>query len=142
MQNKHDWPHGFLLGGIALFIAACFVTRHTTDVHLHDTYFIVHTAHLLAATGVWFLLCWLLYLPLRRRKPWAVLTALHLLLSLLFAVVMFVAPLLRHSPRHYVDFSAFQNDQQAIFLATLDFVLGQVLFLVNVVMALVRRRSN
>lgn len=134
------WKHSFGFVGVALLVASFFTGNHTVDIHLHDTYYVIATRFLLATTGGWSLLCWLLYQLLRKRSASAPLTVLHVVLSLLFVVVLFVVPLLfRSSPRRYVDLSSFRNGQRAIVLATLGFVLGQVLFFANTLLALVGR---
>lgn len=132
-----------LLGiiGAAFFVSSFLGGRRTIDLHLHDTYFIIGISFAWLMTGCYFLFLWIVYqLASRRKRNVQILTKAHVWITLAVLTVFLIPS--SNGPRKYLDFSTFQEQNRMMGLAIILFLLAQLLFLVNIVIALFRKKAN
>ena len=139
----------FLLTGQILIIASFFVFGQSIDIHLHDTYFVVAVNHLAWALAILLFLVWGIY-KLTDRFLWTnTLTWTHVLLTILvlilLAIISFwkdkILPPINSNTVSYQDIIDEQKRKGFItYLITIAFIVGQIAYLVNLVIGLIKRR--
>jgi len=140
-----------LLSGLVLVVASFFVgQKETVDIHVHDTYYVIAQGHvlLLFAFIVWVL--WFLYLLTRKALYSKSLTWTHVAITLLAILVLifvlyFNSDTFPARPRRYLDFSGwtsygqFSRNMRVIAFSIFGLLLGQITFLINLVLGLFKR---
>ena len=142
----------FGLCALLAFLISFLPTNASIDYNSHDTYFVISMRYVYRLSAAIFLFEWLLYfcfgnILLSKKLTWA-----HVILTILPVVVLFTAILdsssLSGIPRRYYSFTEFENIKPwyrkgilcGILLGAI--VLGQLIFLVNIVGGVVKRASK
>ncbi|MFC0518196.1 hypothetical protein ACFFGT_28535 [Mucilaginibacter angelicae] len=122
-------------------------TNGSMDINLHDTYFVISYAIVYRLIAVVLIMVWAIYALATDVLPslwlsWAhVLITITVVILLLYKQIHFMG--LDGAPRRYYAFSEFQKKQQDTFLASITitaaFLLGQLLFIINLVMGIVKK---
>lgn len=113
-----------------LILFGLLFNRHTIDIQLYDTYFVIANLHFVLAASLLLLLIGLGYWLINRRgkAPNRVLTAIHLLLTV-GVLLLFAAPV-----------SEINMVLSAWFMwGVIALLLAQLLYLVNIFITLLRR---
>lgn len=135
-----------LIIGIVIAVLSLFKlnSRSTFDIHVHDTYYVIHTTLILLALSIFAVLMWLLYIVTNRILYSKVLTWAHVLfsvstLSVLVWAVFFGYNIFDPSSRRYIDnhnwtsFNSFQTYSKAITMISFIVVVGQLFYLINLI---------
>ena len=151
MRLKQYPFHLLLLTGFALLLTTFFLdSKATIDIHIHDTYFVFaqRQVYYIFVVVVWFL--WLLYLLTRKVLYSTAFIRMHVIVTL---VTIFLLLLLLNTggnifnakPKRFFDYNdwnTFNRYQRATswFNYVLLFLLvGQITFIVNLVVGIVKR---
>ncbi|WP_184549190.1 hypothetical protein [Mucilaginibacter sp. FT3.2] len=133
-----------------LFTVISFIpSNDSIDINLHDTYFVISTGALLRLLGCVCLLFWMVYLIFRKLVLSLILTWLHLLLTIIplaYFVILSVYHLaLQGAPKRYYSVGQFENSRSSFigdascFVIIVLFLLGQVFFIVNLILGMVKQ---
>jgi hypothetical protein len=142
MKTLSQHPTRFAwIAALVVFILPFLSSRPTVDFQLHDNYFFVPPLHVGLMLAVMLLGIWLLYWFTRglELSPW--MTASHLFITVILLVAIGVAMIL--SP--FLDLEDFQRHRQFNGFILLGFslaLLSQLLFLLNLIIALVKKFSR
>lgn len=124
---------GFVLLGLSFL-----PNKHTVDIHLHDTYYIIGADLIFIFLGCFSLLIWMIYQLFKKRQYSSLLTNLHTVVT--FGCVIFLFCYANSgTPRRYMDFSAYRFLDSAVSLTMLTFLSAQLLFLFNIIAGLLKR---
>ena len=132
--------NGLGTAGFLLLALSFFTGQQTFDIHLHDTYFVLSISIIMVLTGCFFVLLWSVYALIRKRRYSPVLMQFHVVVSIAFVLFVSIA-LYLPLRRTYLDYSSFRHQSKTLEVAILLFILAQLLFFVNVFIALIRRRN-
>ncbi|OJY85720.1 MAG: hypothetical protein BGP14_17380 [Sphingobacteriales bacterium 44-15] len=140
--------------GLIFILTSFFVLKQdrSVDIHLHDTYFVIVHTHILWLFAVLALFVWALYLLTGKILYSKALTWTHVIITiltlLLFAFTLFWGDsFLNPAPRRYYDYSSWNSfDNYTIFTKAIGitiFVLlvGQLIFIINFMVGLFKRRT-
>jgi hypothetical protein len=145
-------PYNLLLyAGLVLISTSFFIDQNkTTDIHIHDTYFIIAQAQLywLFAFIVWVL--WFMYLITRKLLYAKSLTWAHVIFTLCTVVCLgfllyFANDLHKLPARPYTgdsiwkEYEAYKRNKRLIEMTIIALVFGQITFLCNLVAGLFKR---
>lgn len=134
----------FLLIPLLLLIGAIITPEKSMDFHVHDTYFVISSGILALAGSLPWIFIWLIYFRTDNILFSKSLTWIHITSTFLF-IIYFIGlnTWLRPQPfmpRHYYDESLRPITERlfSFMLLFWIFIIGQVLFLVNVFAGLLR----
>jgi cytochrome c oxidase subunit I len=143
-----------LLTGLIFVLASFFVLNqnNSVDIHLHDTYFVIAHAHIFWLLAILALLVWTLYLAANKFLFSKALTWAHVIVTILtlilFALTLYVGDSLSNlKPRRYYDYSswnsfgAYGKYTKAIGITLSILISGQIIFLINFIAGLFKRRD-
>jgi hypothetical protein len=134
-------PEDLLLLVAFFLLVLAFIIRHTIDVHLHDTYYVIGGGFLFIPFAILLSLYSLVY-RLARNAFWSGrLIWIHVLLSIL-SLLVFFGFILR---TRFFEFSSRHQSwdaQRLTLLSFFSFVLTQLIFLINLVGGLINRISK
>ncbi len=140
-------PYGILLIAALLVSIVSFVPDGAIDIHLHDTYFIIATAHVYRAVALLLLFFAFLYRILRYLLYLDLLSWLHILVTLLGCALVLL-PMhyegFAGQPRRYYDYSAwasfkqFEQLNRVISVVAISWILAQAVFLLHILLGLLR----
>lgn len=141
-------PYNLLLiATIILLCASLLVLNETLDIHLHDTYYIIPTAYAFWGIVLFLILLWVVYMVTNRWLFSKSLVWLHVIISIAASLFIVIYLLnfrgMAGMPRRYVDFSEwdmFRRYRTSIVVSVMVLAGGVVVYLVNLVVGLVRRR--
>lgn len=158
MKTSIKVYHFLLLAAVICFLSALiFRSNDALDIAVHDTYYVIANTHLIFFTGLSFLVFYCIYVLLNhfRRKTIRILDHLHTWISILSLLgfwicssMVFVSP-----PKRYYDYSIYNEFDRTsvdflmdinifITILALAFVIAQVIFLINVFIALLRKNEK
>lgn len=149
---KRFKPYNSFLVIAVLVLAVSFVTdKHKSiDLHFHDTYIVLNYWHFLFLLTTLSVLIWLLYLPARNFLFSRALTWMHVILtfaamaSLIF-ILFFNASFANPKPTQFIDFNSRSHDNDhllnLIAYSLVALIVGQCIFIANVVVGMIRRRK-
>jgi cytochrome c oxidase subunit 1 len=143
-----------LLTGIVLLLTSFFVLKRDSavDIHFHDTYYIIAHAHFFCLLGIISLFIWTLYLATKKMLYSKALTWTHVILTVLSvaSVILILSFASNHfdaTPQRYYDynswdlFKASQKYNTAIAIVIVILLIGQVVFIVNIIAGLFKRKT-
>ncbi|WP_417871350.1 hypothetical protein [Winogradskyella sp.] len=113
------------------------------DINVHDTYFVIHHAHILQLIAFLYILLGFIYWFFKRIniKLIKALTQLHTSISILifplYIICSYLLELL-YPPSNFTLFDDTQNFQLLITVITLIGLLAQLLFIFNIVVSIIR----
>ncbi len=150
--KKHPY-NLLLLTAILLFPVSFFTADNTLDIHLHDTFIILNLKQSLWIFIIVLLLFWLLNLFSKHFLFSKLLTRLHVVFlavaSLALVVISFYAKNyyngLGGMPRRYYDYGSWNNIiryanlSNIILITVLVFVLGMLMYLVNLIIGVFKK---
>jgi hypothetical protein len=153
LRLKQNPYHLLLLTGFALILTTFLLPQNkTVDIHFHDTYYIIAQVqlHYLFAGIIWLL--WLLYLPTRKVLHSISLTWAHVIITLLSIMMLlfllnFDGLIFNSSPGREMDhglwktFNRYDRNFKWAGLALSSLLPGQILFVINLVLGIFKRRS-
>lgn|GEM_PF-689136 len=145
--------HLLLLTGLLLFLTSFLVLHESgaIDIYLHDTYFVIAHNHILWLLTILALFVWILYLLTVKILYSKALTWIHIIATiltiLLLTLALFIGDnFMNPTPRRYYDYSNWNSlgnyTTFAKAISTIIFVLllGQFVFVINLVAGFVKRR--
>lgn len=115
----------------------------TLDINVHDTYFVIHHAHILQLIAFLYILLGFIYWFFKRIniKLIKALTQLHTSISILIFPLYFICSYLLellYPPSCFPLLDSIQNFQLLITVITLIGLLAQLLFIFNIVVSIIR----
>jgi heme/copper-type cytochrome/quinol oxidase subunit 1 len=145
-------PYHLLLWiALALVLASFFVFKqnNSVDIHFHDTYFIIAHTHVFWLLAIVALFVWVLYWMTNKLLYSKKLTWVHVVVTvvalLLFACSFLLGNnLMNPTPRRYYEpgnwsaFNDYYTFSNAIGVAILALLFGQVIYILNLLVGLVR----
>lgn len=143
---KQNVYHYFWITAIVLFAIGKYLLRFedaTLDINVHDTYFVIHHAHILQLIAFLYILLGFIYWFFKRIniKLIKALTQLHTSISILifplYIICRYLLELL-YPPSNFPLFDDTQNFQLLITVITLIGLLAQLLFIFNIVISIIR----
>jgi heme/copper-type cytochrome/quinol oxidase subunit 1 len=155
LSIKQKPYHLLLLTAVALWLFSFFVRDrdNVTDLHFHDTYFIVGHAHIYWLVVLLLLLIWVFYLLVGTILRSKGLAWVHIIVSI-FASIFLVflitgaAGFTGQEPRRYQDFSnwnsldRYDGHIKWVVITTCMLVGSQLIFVFNIIAGLYARRSS
>ena len=137
-----------LLTAILLFVFSFVTWGQMTDIHLHDTKFVISTILLIWALGIIVLLVWAIY-KLTSKILWKrFLTWVHVLVTLFILLVLLTAnfwhdKLIPPIKRDFISLDTFQEDNQRdariVLPLVILFLAGQLAFVLNFIGGLINK---
>jgi hypothetical protein len=138
----------FLLTAILLFVFSFVTWGQMTDIHLHDTKFVISRILLIWALGIIVFFAWVIY-KLTSKILWKrFLTWVHVLVTLFILLVLLTAKfwydkLIPPIKRDFISFDTFQEDSQRevkiILPLVILFLAGQLAFVLNIIGGLINK---
>jgi heme/copper-type cytochrome/quinol oxidase subunit 1 len=154
LQIKKKPYHLLLLTALIFILTSIFLLKqsNSVDIHLHDTYFVIAHTHIFWLLAVLALFVWTLYLVTNKFLYSKALSWIHITITILtlflFALTLFSSDsFMNPAPRRYYDYSNWNSiDNYTMFtkaIAIIIFVLlfGQLLYVVNLIVGLFKRRT-
>jgi hypothetical protein len=143
-----------LFTALAFIFISLFVANNTNgvDIQFHDTYYILALTHFFWLLAIIALLVWTLYLLTNRILFSKVLTWTHVILTI-FTLAFFASPLFfagslgKSATPHFYDYNSWHSlttnstFTNAIAIAILVLLSGQIIFIINVIAGLFKRQS-
>jgi hypothetical protein len=137
----------FLLTAFLLFIFSFVTWGQSTDLHLHDTYFVVSTIYFIWFLAFILLLIWTVYKLISRILWTKSLTWFHVIGTLLILLLLLTSALwykpVTTTSGEYSPYEAFHKQRQkeliAFFLIAITLLLGQLAFIVNLLGGLIKK---
>lgn len=144
-----------LLAAIPFVIIFITWNKATLDLHLHDTYFIIPARPLTLVPVFYLLVNWCIYLATNKFLFSRKLIWIHVVCVIVLPYFIYAFPYLIHTnlltgdrPRRYYDFKEwnyypFQSQATSLLFRCffLFLLMGQLTYLVNLIMGLFRKRS-
>ena len=134
-----------LFGLLIFLLSLSFNNTSTLDFHIHDTVFIISIPHVLKTLTALLLFFWLIYkftiqILFSKAVMW-----IHIISILLFTfyVAALSSNIQNTGETGHSNWSKFERISDANFIAStiiLLFLLGQVLFLFNIIAGLIKRK--
>lgn len=139
-----------LLTGLVLVLTSFFMNQNRTfDIYIHDTYYVINQGHVFLFLAFIISVLWALYLVARKILYSKSLTWIHVIITLvtlllLFFLLNFGSNILNPSSKRYLDANnqTFNMDEQYtgwIAYIIIALILGQVTFIVNLIIGIVKR---
>ena len=137
----------FLPTAILLFVFSFVTWGQMTDIHLHDTKFVISTILFIWALVIIVLLAWAIYKLINKFLWKRFLTWFHVLVTLFILIVLLSANLwhdeLIPPKRNFVSLDTFQEDSQQetriILSLVILFLAGQLAFVLNIIGGLINK---
>lgn len=129
-----------------------FNQSNPVDIHLHDTYFVIAHTHIFWMLAIMAFMVWLIYLLTNKLLYSKALTWTHVIITIL-TLVLFASTLffgesyLNPTPKRYYDYSIGDSlDTNTTFTKTIAItifvlLLGQVIFVINFIAGLFKRKT-
>ncbi len=150
MNVIKEKPYFLFIGLIVILLSFGFYKRmETIDINIHDTYFVTSWMYGMIVISFIYGLLGLIYFTLLKLKfkPINWMTVLHVLISIIGLIALFILPKLMREDLP-VDFSAIMENAKfnekiayGIGVAILALFGAQILFFINVIYALVKGRN-
>ena len=152
LQLKRNPYHLLLMMGVILIITSWFIDQNLTlDVHVHDTYYVIGITQIfwLFALIVWVL--WFLNLITQKLLYSKSYTWLHVIITLIAIVILIFLLCFGNGnfypiPRRFISFSSMNKfdvfsslNVRLIIFCIIIFFLGQITYLINLVLGLIKR---
>jgi hypothetical protein len=136
--------HLLLIVTFALMFFSLFVTTQTTDLHIHDTYYIIETKAIFYLLAGFAFLLWLTYFIARKiLSKW--LMYIHLFVTLSTIVYLLtVVYNINTSPISYnswTSFEQFKDTSNIIAIIFFIFFIAQLLFVINIFTGLIKNKN-
>jgi heme/copper-type cytochrome/quinol oxidase subunit 1 len=151
VRLKQSPYHLLLLTGLVLVLISFFLDQSkTVDIHVHDTYYVIAQGHVFIFFAFIVLVLWFLYLLTKKFLYSKSLTWTHVIITLfpllfLLFLLNFGSDIINPRPRCYLDYSnwnkfnAYNRDMRWISYITIALLLGQIIFIVNLIIGIVKR---
>lgn len=143
---KQNVYHYFWITAIVLITLSIYWLNFedaVLDINVHDTYFVIHHAHILQLIAFLYILLGFIYWFFKRINIKLIksLTQLHTSISILifplYIICSYLLELL-YPPSNFPLFDDTQNFQLLITVITLIGLLAQLLFIFNIVISIIR----
>lgn len=144
IQSK---PYTLLWSWVLVLVILAFIVKEDSlNINFHDTYYVIAKAHIAIVLSVWFLLCGVGYLVVKRlhRKLTYWLTLLHILISVVTSTIVFFPNffvITSYDNRNRHAYDTIIDENEVLVLAFLIFIASQALYFVNVLRAAVKKPS-
>lgn len=127
-----------LLGSVALLLLLCsfFLAAKTIDIHLHDTYYILSTAHLFRFFSTFLFVFAVVYRIADGRLFSKRLTWIHIIATLVAPILLFYFIFCSQVEMRYLDVSLcdrFNTLNHFFYWAICGFLIAQALFILNII---------
>jgi heme/copper-type cytochrome/quinol oxidase subunit 1 len=153
MDIRHRPYHLLIPAGLLLVLTSLFMLNQkntVVDIHLHDTYFVIAQNHIFWLLSIITFFIWLLYFLTNKILYAKVLTWTHVILTiltllLLVSTLYFGDSILGPIAGGYIDishvksFDQYRTYSKSVEISILVLFLGQVIFVVNVILGLLKR---
>ena len=141
MSIFRKWTYQFFWGLIPLFFILSFLGRNfTVDIQMHDTYFVVSPFHIGQLLCFEFFIFGLIYWLLRKNRLLSFLTSSHILFTITCTIIVILYHLFNgRFQTHDLNFLKIGRTWYSIII--LLYVISQILFLVNIIYALITNRK-
>ncbi len=114
------------------------MSQSTLDFIIHDTYFIISSVHVLTFQSVLLFIVGFIYYIFynsSRFKPVPILSVVHALLTLVGLSLLFFIPMIKNR-------LSLVNMNEIVLVSAFGVLLTQILFLVNLFIAVLRKKST
>lgn len=128
-------PRTILLITALLVIFSGVITAGTfMDIHFHDTMYVINSLHMGILIGGYFLLQAVIYYLTRNYKQWRSIQYFHVATTILILLASM-------SSEGYYDFGSLYRISIITVTLILFFVLGQILFIINLIAGFIRGKK-
>lgn len=141
--------HLLILTALLLLISSFFVSNQSVDIHFYDTYYVIDAAWLFWGLIVILITAWLLYKVTKRILFSPFLTWIHILVTILTAVLivsfLLWGDLTQASINNEVssqDFESYQRRNRRIAFVIAALLLGQLPYFINLIVGFIKRARN
>jgi hypothetical protein len=138
-----------IVTGLTLFIISFFLINQTVDLHLLDTYFVVDFKLLFWTVAAILIITWLLYAITKQLLFSKYLTWIHIIITTLTSILISTIPLWNNvlsnpikSGFSFQDIDDYQSENNKVAIIILIMLVGQVTYLINVIVGFTRRAFN
>lgn len=148
-------PFHFLLSAGLIFALLPFfaLNSQSIDLHLHDTYFVIHSKIVLWIFAIFTFFIWILYRLMNKKLFASSLTWIHIAATLLplvlcTFVLYFGDPISSSKPLSFYDFSNWKSFDSAnstnkiMRISFLIWLIGQLIFLINITRGLYKAKTE
>lgn len=138
-------PYSALLfTGIIFLFMSLFKSESTLDIHLHDTYYVISRQSIYRFFAAVYILYWLLYFCTIRLLHSKMLTWIHVILTLLFAILLAITPFWLNEPQrpvgdNYINAADQFNRERIIAIILLIITFGQLVYVGNLITGVVKK---
>lgn len=149
--NLKTKPYNLLaITSVLSAVISLLFANGSLDINLHDTYFVISYAIIYRLIAIILIMVWVIYTLAKDVLPSLWLSWAHVLITITIVALLLCKQIhfmgLDGAPRRYYAFSEFEKKQQDIFLTsiiiTAAFLLGQLLFIVNLITGVAKRFKN
>jgi hypothetical protein len=118
--------------------------ENTLGIHLHDTYYIIYLQSVYRLFAAGYILYWLLYLCTIKLLHSKTLTWIHVILTLIFAILLAVAPFWLNEPQRsvnndYADVGKQFRIERIISIILLVAAFGQLIYVGNLIAGVIKK---